>query len=185
MGKFGRKNHVKLDPLAYNICLLGESKVGKEQPVSEPILTENGWVPMGDIKIGTKVYGEDGKLHNVTGVYPQGVKDVYQVTFRDGTTTRCGLEHLWTVTTKKQRELMRKNNDLRCKTLTLQEIMRDYRRENLSFIRRRQGKYAYKYSVPVNQPIDFTMYHEDGLPIDAYALGLLLGDGGFTQNVVT
>lgn len=185
MGKYGKRNHVKLDPLAYNICLLGESKVGKEQPVSEPILTENGWIPMGDIKIGTKVYGEDGKLHNVTGIYPQGVKDVYQVTFRDGTTTRCGLEHLWTVTTKKQRELMRKNNDLRCKTLTLQEIMQDYRRENLSFIRCRRGKYAYKYSVPVNQPIDFTMYHEDGLPIDAYALGLLLGDGGFTQNVVT
>ena len=29
MGKYGKKNHVKLDPLAYNICLLGESKVGK------------------------------------------------------------------------------------------------------------------------------------------------------------
>ena len=29
MGKFGKKNHVKLDPLAYNILLLGESKIGK------------------------------------------------------------------------------------------------------------------------------------------------------------
>ena len=29
MGKFGKKNDVKLDPLAYNILLLGESKIGK------------------------------------------------------------------------------------------------------------------------------------------------------------
>ena len=35
MGKFGQKNHVKLDPLAYNICLLGESKVGKTTLIKE------------------------------------------------------------------------------------------------------------------------------------------------------
>lgn len=35
MGKFGKKNHVKLDPLAYNICLLGESKVGKTTMIKE------------------------------------------------------------------------------------------------------------------------------------------------------
>ena len=35
MGKFGQKNHVKLDPLTYNICLLGESKVGKTTLIKE------------------------------------------------------------------------------------------------------------------------------------------------------
>lgn len=35
LGKFGQKNHVKLDPLAYNICLLGESKVGKTTLIKE------------------------------------------------------------------------------------------------------------------------------------------------------
>lgn len=35
MGKFGKKNHVKLDPLAYSICLLGESKVGKTTLIKE------------------------------------------------------------------------------------------------------------------------------------------------------
>lgn len=29
MGKFGKRNVVKIDPLAYSLCLLGESKVGK------------------------------------------------------------------------------------------------------------------------------------------------------------
>ena len=49
---------------------------------------------MGDVTLDTKVFGCDGKLHPVTGIYPQGVKDVYEITFSDGTTARCGLEHL-------------------------------------------------------------------------------------------
>ena len=32
---YGKKNHVKLDPLTYNICLLGESKVGKTTLIKE------------------------------------------------------------------------------------------------------------------------------------------------------
>jgi len=29
MGKFGKKNEIKINPLAYNFCLLGEPKIGK------------------------------------------------------------------------------------------------------------------------------------------------------------
>lgn len=47
MGKFGKKNHVKLDPLAYSICLLGESKVGKTTLIK---------------KVCEKLAGEDGYL---------------------------------------------------------------------------------------------------------------------------
>ncbi|WRK54655.1 hypothetical protein SD457_06930 [Coprobacillaceae bacterium CR2/5/TPMF4] len=83
---------------------------------------------MGEIKVGEQVFGDDGELHNVTGVYPQGVKDVYKVTFLDGTSTRCGKEHLWKVYTTKQRANMRKHGDERFKVLTLEEIMKDYKK---------------------------------------------------------
>jgi hypothetical protein len=33
--KYGKKNVVKIDPLAYNICILGESKIGKTTVVKE------------------------------------------------------------------------------------------------------------------------------------------------------
>ena len=165
-----------MNPLHYNICLLGESGIGKEQPISEPVLTEDGWVNMGDIKIGTKVFGEDGKLHNVIGVYPQGIKDVYEVTFRDGTKTRCGLDHLWTVSTTKQRKNMRKHYNYRFKVLPLKEIMKDYRTERRAFIKKGQGHYQYKYSVPINNPIEFNIYKDSDLKIDSYMLGFLLGD---------
>ena len=183
MAKFGRRNEIKIDPLAYNMCLIGESGIGKEQPVSEPILTENGWVKMGDIKVGTKVYGEDGNLYNVTGVFPQGVKDVYEITFRDGTKTRCGLEHLWRVSTTKQRQNMREKGDERFKILTLEEILKDYKQYVIYPTRTNSGHFAYKYSVPINSAIKFNNNVE--LKLHPYALGLLLGDGGFTGNTVT
>lgn len=47
MGKYGRPNHVKIDPLAYNICLLGESKVGKTtliREVCEQLVGNDGYM---------------------------------------------------------------------------------------------------------------------------------------------
>jgi hypothetical protein len=35
MAKFGKKNIIKIDPLAYNICLLGEPKIGKTTVIKE------------------------------------------------------------------------------------------------------------------------------------------------------
>lgn len=35
MGKYGQKNEVKIDPLSYNICLLGEPKIGKTTLIKE------------------------------------------------------------------------------------------------------------------------------------------------------
>lgn len=168
-----------------SITLLGGmSNAGKEQPISEPVLTEKGWTPMGDIKVGTRVYGRDGKLHNVTNVFPQGIKDVYEVTFNDGTKTRCGLNHLWYVQTTKQTHKNRKDNGNRHKVITLKEILKDYKKEHYSKTAcGNKNITSYKYSIPLCEPIEFDNNIE--LPIDAYALGLLLGDGGFTQNVPT
>ena len=96
------------------ILISGRPNIGKEQPLYSKVLTKNGWKTMGEIEVGDKVYGKDGKLHTVIGVFPQGEKDVYEITFNDQTQARCGLEHLWNVIDQK--------NKLR--TLTLKEIKR-------------------------------------------------------------
>lgn len=47
MAKFGKKNHVNLNPLSYNICLLGESKVGKTTliyQVCKKLTGEDGYI---------------------------------------------------------------------------------------------------------------------------------------------
>ena len=50
---------------------------------------------MGDIKIGDVVCTPNGKTAKVGGVYPQGKKDIYELTFKDGRKTRACGEHLW------------------------------------------------------------------------------------------
>ena len=71
---------------------------GKAQPLDSLVLTDNGYVRMGDIVVGENVLGADGNVHKVIGVYPQGTKPVYKVSFSDGTSTLCCNEHLWTLT---------------------------------------------------------------------------------------
>lgn len=96
-GGFGRINIVPKDIYAYNVGIIGESGIGKEQPLDAEIITPDGIKTMGDMKVGSKVIGQDGKAYNVVGVYPQGVKPVYKISFSDGSFTECGLEHLWKI----------------------------------------------------------------------------------------
>lgn len=45
--KYGKKNEVKVDPLAYNICLLGEPKIGKTTIIKEmleKLVGEDGYI---------------------------------------------------------------------------------------------------------------------------------------------
>lgn len=47
MAKFGKKNVIKIDPLAYNICLLGEPKWGKTTIIKEmleKLVGEDGYI---------------------------------------------------------------------------------------------------------------------------------------------
>lgn len=82
-------------PLGELFMIGGFSGVGKALAVTEPIITPNGAVPMGDIKLGDYVIGEDGKKTKVIGVFPQGKRDAYRVTFFCGYSVICDREHLW------------------------------------------------------------------------------------------
>lgn len=78
-------------------CLFDEMGLGKEQPLDAKLLTPSGWIRMGDVQVGDELIGSDGKPTRVVGVYPQGVKHIYEVAFSDGAKTQCGLDHLWRV----------------------------------------------------------------------------------------
>lgn len=75
----------------------GSAGSGKAQGLDNKILTENGWVRMGDIKVGDNVVTPKGTLSPVTEIHPQGKLDLYTVTFEDGRTTQCCENHLWKV----------------------------------------------------------------------------------------
>lgn len=85
-------------PLGELFMIGGYSGVGKALAVDEPVLTPYGFKPMKEIKEGDFVIGEDGARTKVIGVYPQGKRDAYEITFTDNTSIICDAEHLWKVT---------------------------------------------------------------------------------------
>jgi uncharacterized protein with von Willebrand factor type A (vWA) domain len=126
--------------------------------VDQRVVTAEGWMPIGDVKVGDQVYAKDGTLANVTGVYPQGELDLYEVTFKDGATVICDGTHIWNVS-----EMGGEFHDT-----TLNEML------GKGFIyTHRQGQ-RFRFSVPMAEPVQLPVAD---LPIDPYLLGYLLGDG--------
>lgn len=110
--------------------------VGKAQPLYSKVLTPHGFVNMGDIHIGDTVISGEGRNSKVIGVYPQGVKKIYEIIFDDGSKVRCSDKHLWKVQTRDDR----RNNAYRIIEL----------REMLPYI------YCEYYSVDSVYPNDYS-----------------------------
>jgi len=147
---------IEIAPLAY--------MRGRCQPVDTPVLTPDGFRPIGSLSVGDLVVGSDGKPTPVIGVYPQGEKDIYRVTTQDGASTLASDDHLWAVATRDDR---RRGKPLRI--LTTREMIGNLR-----------ANHYHRYELPLHSaPIRFP-YRE--VPMDPYALGLLLGDGCLTGS---
>lgn len=136
---------------------------GKEQPCDIIIPTPEGFKKFGTLKPGDVVFGKNGKSQKVIGIYPQGMKDVYRISFQNGASVECGLEHLWTI---------RKNRG-KNKTVTLKDIKDNYYKVD------KRGFKRYLYSVDYIEPVE---YQQKNYFIDPYLLGILIGDGTLTTE---
>ncbi|MEK6880747.1 MAG: LAGLIDADG family homing endonuclease, partial [Nanoarchaeota archaeon] len=142
---------------------MSEPEGGKAQPKWAKVLNGNEeWVDIGSLKIGDKIFGSDGKLTNVIGVFPQGRKEIFKVIFSDQTFTHCCKEHLWQVKTRLCRRF-----DCKSTVVPLEEII-----NNLKLGKERRNNYSIKFCNPIN-------FEKKSLPINPYLLGVLLGDGCF------
>lgn len=77
--------------------MFGTRRFGKALLDSELIYTPYGPKKIGFVDIGDIIYGDDGKLTTIVGVYPQGFVDMYKVTFEDGRSIVCCGQHQWKV----------------------------------------------------------------------------------------
>ena len=148
-----------------SIILSATAGSGKEQPLFCKVLTPTGWKLMGDLKIGDEVLTPTGEHSKIINIYPQGIKEVFKITFSDGSFTYAGHEHLWKVQTCDDRY----QNPDRFKIKTTDEIAKKLYR----------GSHKYYY-IPL---VDIE-YPEKKLPIDPYLLGCLLGGGGLIRQSV-
>lgn len=145
------------------VGMMGE---GKMQSVASRVLTPTGWQLLGKIQVGDEVINSRGVVSHVTGVFPQGQKEMFRVEFSDGSSTECGDEHLWLVQTP---AALWAGCAPRVRTLA------DLRSGLVGLSGNR------KYSIPLTRPVQF---RPRGVPLDAYLVGLLLGDGGLSQRTI-
>jgi len=158
--------------------ILAPFGVGKAQPLHSKVLTPNGWTTMGEVKVGDKVISRDGKPTNVVGVYPQGIRPTYKVSFSDGTETLCDKEHLWSVNdinqrnrkTRKNGEIVYLESDNSFKTMKTIDMV-----DNVKV----WGNNRSNYRIPIIKAVEFT---KRDLIIDPYVLGVILGDGCITET---
>ena len=154
VAKLIERNVIEVAPLAF--------MRGRAQPLTSQILTPQGWRSMGSLQPGDQVIGSNGAPTPVLGVYPQGEKEIYRVTMTDGSATLACSEHLWSVYTASDK---RRNKETR--VLQTGEML-----GNL------QCFHQCRYELPLlSAPVQFPA---QPVPLDPYAVGLLLGDGCIT-----
>ena len=142
------------------VIVAGRPSMGKAQPLDARVRTLRGWKRMGELEVGDALASVDGQPSIVTGVFPQGVKQAYRITFSDGRATECCAEHLWRTHSRhwdaarvlETRELMR--------------LLQSKRHQGRLWIERASGDFG----------------HRDPLPVDPWVLGALLGDGNLTET---
>jgi phosphate starvation-inducible protein PhoH and related proteins len=137
---------------------------GRAQPLSSQVLTPDGFRSIGELRVGDLVIGSDGRPTPVLGVYPQGRKEVFRVQTQDGASTLCCGEHLWHVYTASDRRRGKPG-----RVLQTQDMAGNLR-----------AAHQRRYELPVlTAPAEFPARD---VPLDPYALGLLLGDGCLTTT---
>jgi replicative DNA helicase len=140
------------------VIVAGRPSMGKAQPLDAQVLTRSGWKPMGALAVGDALASVDGRPSIVTGVYPQGEREVFRVTFSDGRSAEACAEHLWRV------------------------HYRDWPEPRVMSTAAVAAKLAcarYRGRLWIDVPAG-EWGHDDPLPVDPWVLGALLGDGNLT-----
>ncbi|HKR63914.1 MAG TPA: DnaB-like helicase N-terminal domain-containing protein, partial [Thermoanaerobaculia bacterium] len=137
------------------IILAARPSMGKAQPLDAKILTRRGFVCMGSLRVGDELASIDGAASRVTGIFPQGEREIFRMELSDGRSAECCREHLWRVGYRgwsAPRVLSAKR---------LMAMLQKKRYQNRLYIETFGGDFG----------------SDEGLPMDPWLLGFLLGDG--------
>lgn len=128
----------------------GSSGLGKAIPMNSFLPTPNGWREAKNIKKGDFLFDGFGNPTKVLGVFPQGKKRTYLITFADGRVCRCCDEHLWSFCTIDQKNEYKLNRIFYTKTL------KDILAEGLY-----DENGTPKILIPMQKPVKYSKKHHD------------------------
>lgn len=141
--------------------IIGPSSFGKALSIHELVLTPNGFVENGTLKVGDYVIGKNGKPTKILGVFDQGIRKLFRVKFSDGASCLCDIEHLWSVS----------ENGKSYKTLSLKEIMN----EGIE-----NKDKTFKFEIPICDMVDNDIHYD----IDYYEYGKSICDIDVDENLI-
>lgn len=136
------------------VAFAGGSGIGKAICYTCPVRTPSGWNEVGTLRVGDALCDTEGGVQTVLGVYPQGNRAVYKVSFSDGTSTEVDGQHLWTVYSNSQR-----THGTGPQTITTKDLLANLQK-NFSLP---------NYNAVAGVHQQFT--------VNPYLLGVYLGDG--------
>lgn len=157
---------------------VGSTGVGKDlvDKTIVPVFDSSdgvSWKRHGNLEPGDYVFDRCGRPTEVLGVFPQGMQDVYRVTFTDGRTLDAGGPHLWGVYTAKMRANKNNGKDVDFKVMSTLELLES------GVVRSYPGdtREHLKYLVPMNEAVQWP---EQDYELDPYSLGAFIGNGAAT-----
>lgn len=145
-------------------------QAGKALPLDTKIPSPNGWMTMGDLKVGDFVFSDKGvpiKISAISDIFIN--HDCYKLYFDDGSTVVADAEHLW--------EVRKQGRNKTPVVLTTKEMFE----QSATFVDSR-NKEVSKFSIKVSDPVQ---YHKKEIEIDPYTLGVWLGDGSSADGRLT
>ena len=144
------------------VVVMSSSQIGKALKLSTPIATPDGWKTIEALKIGDKVFDENGYLCNVIACTEvMKSRPCYEITFSDGSQLIADENHDWYIQTDKADGIK-----------ATRDMVGTYK----------NGK-RNVYAIPVNRPL-VTDNHTE-LILKPYTLGVWLGDGNSRSAQIT
>ncbi|SFP66415.1 replicative DNA helicase [Geodermatophilus dictyosporus] len=146
------------------VVIAARPGVGKALALDTPIATPTGWTTMGDVRVGDRVLGANGRPTTVvaaTDVLTD--RPCYEVHFSDGTVVVADAQHQWVTTDRAARRLGERGE---ARVRTTEELARTVRCATAD----RRLNHAVVNAAPLDLPAA-------DLPVPPYALGVWLGDG--------
>ncbi|HEX5540867.1 MAG TPA: replicative DNA helicase [Micromonospora sp.] len=144
------------------IVVAGRPGLGKALALDTPLPTPDGWTTMGEVAVGDRLLGADGRPTTVTAISPvRHERPCYEVEFSDGSVIVADGSHLWATRDRKARRYGRGPE-----VHTTEELAATLRTETAD---RRLN-----HSIDNVRPLDLPQRH---LLVPPYTLGAWLGDG--------
>jgi len=160
----------------YILAVMDSQEGGaKALSLDSKVITKHGYISIDQVQVGQELFGSDGKLHKVTSVSKYFDKPMMKLCTSDGRVVKCSEDHLWTVY---HNDYLHQGKE--ALTITTKELYEKYVQFTKPKGKNTKG-HKYKYSIKLNDPVEFKY---KSLKLDPYTLGVLLGDGSCTGEVV-